>query len=226
MRSLITVAAFGIIGLFVVESFRWIDQKHSTPPPSPGALPSVPLAQAPGVRRDTPESRVHERNPTPLKAALPDVTLSFVYPDAPALMIENQSESLARDIKWFVALWNMDLPDRNDPLPIPVSIFDWLRPHSKGGPLDLFKSPLVAPLLNKGNRLFGSASVLCPECARGRTFIVYIVWGEGGWFSEIEHEKSGSVIMPSNFLKDTREAYFRQLEASIPQSQRIPIGRF
>src|SRR5271169_4391850 len=105
----------------------------------------------------------------------------------------------------------MDLPDRNDPLPVPVQTFDWIKGHDKGGPQSLFSGPLVSPLLEHGNRLFGSATVDCPACTRGRTYIVYIVWGEGGWFSEVENEKSGHLIIPKDFLRDTREAYFKEL---------------
>jgi hypothetical protein len=155
----------------------------------------------------------------------PDVTLRFVYPKAPALVIANPSDSVVRDIKWAVGLWNMDLPDRDDPLPIPVSTFDWIRPHDEGGPQNLFDGPLVAPLLKSGNRLFGSVSVLCPECSRGRTYIVYIVWGKSGWFSEVENEKAGKLIIPANFLKEGREAYFKALEAAVPEKSRIPIAQ-
>ncbi len=172
---------------------------------------------------DSRQERVREQLPPP-KPKPPDVTLSFVYPKTPALVIANLSDSVARDIKWTVALWNIDLPDRNDPLPIPVSTFDWIKPHEKGGPQDLFGGPLVAPLLKPTNRLFGSASVSCPECSRGRTYIVYIVWGSHGWFSEIENEKSGNLIIPVNFLKETREAYFKALEAAVPKESRIPIA--
>ena len=155
---------------------------------------------------------------------LPDVALRFVYPKSPALVLANQSAVIARDIKWLVILWNMDLPDRNDPLPIPVSTFDWIRPHTQGGPQNLFGSPIVASLLKPGNRLFGSASVICPECARGRTYIVYIVWDDGGWFSEVENEKSGNPLTPPNFLEASRIEYFKALEAAASTQSRTPIG--
>ncbi len=145
--------------------------------------------------------------------ALPEVALRFVYPKSPALVIVNSSNSLARDIKWTVVLWNMDLPDRADPLPIPVSTFDWLKPHQEGGPQNLFGGGSVAPLLKSGDRLFGSASVNCPNCARGRTYIVYIVYGNGGWVSDLPEENSGGLIIPPNVLKETREEYFKNLEA-------------
>ena len=154
---------------------------------------------------------------------LPDVALRFVYPKSPALILDNQSAVIARDIKWTVLLWNMDLPDRNDPLPIPVSTFDWLRPHDQGGPQNLFGSPHVAPFLKPGNRLFGSAAVICPECARGRTYIVYIVWNDSGWFSEVEHVKSGTPFAPPNFLEASRIAHFNALELMAPAQSRTPI---
>ena len=154
----------------------------------------------------------------------PDLALRFVYPESPALVIVNQSSVLAKDIKWAVALWNMDLPDRNDPLPIPVSMFDWIRPNDEGGPQNFFGEPLVASLLKRGDRLFGSASVCSPESIRGRSYIVYIVYGKGGWVSEVEDEKSGKLLIPPNFLKSTRAEYFKALEARIALASRIPIG--
>jgi hypothetical protein len=154
----------------------------------------------------------------------PDVTLRFVYPTAPALILTNQSAIIAKNIKWTVVLWNMDLPDRNDPLPIPVGTFDWIKPHDEGGPLALFNSPPVSSLLKQGNRLFGCASVDCPNCDRGRTYIVYITWGEGGWFSELKNEKSGRIIVPPDFSKASRIEYFKALEAAVPRKMRVPIG--
>lgn len=174
------------------------------------------------------DSREAMKTPRPAHAEpahkTPDVAIRFVYPKSPALILVNQSSVIARDIKWSVALWNLNLPDRNDPLPIPVSTFDWIKPHDEGGPQNLFDGSLVAPLLKPGNQLFGSASVTCPECARGRTYVVYIVWGEGGWFSEIESETSGKILIPPNFLQPSRSEYFKALEAMVLVQSRMPIG--
>jgi hypothetical protein len=84
----------------------------------------------------------------------------------------------------------------------------------------------VQALVKSGDRLFGGASVLCAECARGRTFVVYIVWGQGGWFSEIKHEREGIVFVPKKIQKDGIQAYFKALEALVPKKARIPIGEF
>jgi len=155
--------------------------------------------------------------------SLADVGLRFVYPKSPALKIVNLSDSLARDIKWMVVVWNMDLPDRNDPLPIPVSKFDWVKAHNEGGPQNLFNTTSVSPLLKPGNRLFGMASVDCTTCSRGRTYIVNIIWGQGGWVAEVEDEKSGMVFIPLNLLKDSRVNFFKILEVKAAENLRVPI---
>ncbi len=154
----------------------------------------------------------------------PDLALRFIYPESPALVLINQSPVVAKNIKWAVALWNMDLPERNDPLPIPVSTFDFIRANQEGGPQNLFGLPTVKPLLKRGDRLFGSASVCSPDCIQGRTYIVYIVWGKSGWFAEVREEKSGNILIPPNFLKASRDLYFKTLESMISIDSRIPIG--
>jgi hypothetical protein len=88
--------------------------------------------------------------------------------------------------------------------------------------MNLFNSPSVSPLLKNGNRLFGSAVVDCPTC-RGRTYIVYIVWGQGGWVYEVE--KGGRHPMPVNFLRDRREEFFKLLEAVATENEYSPPQR-
>jgi hypothetical protein len=172
------------------------------------------IRSQPGSGRD--EARLLEK---------PDLALRFVYPEFPALVLINQSSVLARDVKWTVVLWNRDLPQRNDPLPIPVSTFDWIRPNDEGGPQSLFGSPAVQSLLKLGDRLFGSASVCSPNCIQGRTYVVYIVWGKSGWFAEIKGEEAGKILIPRNFLKSSRDLYFQALDSMVPISNRINIGK-
>jgi hypothetical protein len=156
--------------------------------------------------------------------ARPDVTLRFIYPTGPALQLINQSGVTARDIKWTVAVWNLDLPDRTNPLPIPVTTFDFIMPHSSGGLQSLFDAPMVASLLHTGDHLIGSASVSCPDCARGRTFIVYIIWGHEGWFTEVLDKTGGELLIPRHFTKPEIEKYAHDLLSLVPQSARTPIG--
>lgn len=152
----------------------------------------------------------------------PDLALRFVYSESPAIVLINKSAVVAKDIKWTVVLWNMDLPERNDPLPIPISSFDWIRAHNESGPLDIFST--VRSLLKTGNRLFGSASVCSPDCVQGRTYVVYIEWGKSGWFAEVKEQKSGNVLIPRNFLKPYRDLYFKTLEGMVSIDSRININ--
>ena len=152
-----------------------------------------------------------------------DVAIRLVHPKSPALLLVNQSAVVAREIKWTVALWNMDLSDRNDPLPIPIKTFDWIRPNEVGGPQQIFNNLIVNSFLKSGDRLMGTISVNCPECTRGRTYVVFIVWNEGGWFSEVEIDKPGSVLVPESVLNDGLAKFLKALEAAVPTQQRLPI---
>lgn len=100
-KAFLAFLLFGAAGWGWVESWRWIASREalaiearSQKPPEP---PKVEIPEA------------------------PDVTLRFIYPNEPALVLVNQSGVTARDIKWTVALWNLDMPERTDPLPISVS---------------------------------------------------------------------------------------------------------
>jgi hypothetical protein len=162
-----------------------------------------------------------------------DVTLQFVYPTEPALMLINTSNKLAREIKWTVVLWNLDDPrvysnqnlpnkDIHEPLPIPIQIYDFIRPHSKGGAQNLFSSPLVAPYVKSGDRLIGSASTICPDCERGHTFVVYIEFGKGGWYSEVADNVSGEVLIPKHLTRETVVEYSEKIK-DVPGKDRIAI---
>ena len=203
-RKMIVGAVVGAILLpATIGALFWVDYRET--------LKKIPPELVPQQKPET-------------AAEFPDVTLRFVYPKSPALVLVNQSGKVAHQIKWLVALWNLDLPDRTDPLPISVSTFDFIRPHLESGPQNLFGSSLVSPLLKPGNRLIGSASVQCPDCVRGRTFIVYLVWDQGGWFTEVLDMTSGAVLTPPHFTREEIFQYFRELMARVPENARIPIS--
>lgn len=72
----------------------------------------------------------------------PDVTLRFVYAKSPLLILVNDSAVVAREIKWSVALWNIDDSTTLDPLPIPAAIYEFIRPKTISGPMGLFNTQL------------------------------------------------------------------------------------
>ncbi len=164
-------------------------------------------------------------NPPPPSAPKPEVVLHFVYPTSPALVLQNVTDGIARDMLWEVVLWNIDLPDRIDPLPIPSTAYSWLRPRSSGGPQSLFDTPQVASLLKPGSRLYGSAEVSCPECERSHTYFVFIKWGESGWFAEAKDAPDGQLLIPRPpFTTQVIAAYAQTIENIVPASMRVPIG--
>jgi hypothetical protein len=159
-----------------------------------------------------------------VEATPPDVGLRFVYAKSPALLIVNQSGVVARDIKWMVELWDMDAPNQNSPLPIPTTAFDWIQPHANGGPENLFASPALAHLLTSNTRLVGTAAISCATCTAVHLYVVYITFGQGGWFSEVDNPQSNWAVGPhDNQTPQGRVAFFNDLIATIPLEKRVPI---
>jgi hypothetical protein len=163
----------------------------------------------------------------------PDVTLSFAFAKSPTLMLSNQSNKLARSIRWTVVLWNLDNPmaysnpsapdTAHEPLPIPTSTIDFIRPRSKTGPLNLFDFPNIRSYVKPSNHLIGSASVICAECERGHTFLVDIILNTGGWYPELANVTSGDVMIPKRLTKQNVVVYFKDLIEQVPEKDRVPI---
>lgn len=161
--------------------------------------------------------------PTPqvAPARVPEVSLRFVSPEYPALQLINRSDVVAKDIKYTVVLWDIDNDTQVNPLAIPIATFDFIKAKQAGGPQNIFGP--VEHLLKPGTRLFGSASVNCPDCRRGFTYWVYIDWTHGGWFAEVPDETGGDLLIPSHLTRPELAAYFRDAQASVPEDRRIPI---
>jgi hypothetical protein len=160
---------------------------------------------------------------------LPEVGLRFVSPQAPMIVLDNKSGAIAKEIKWIAAIWNADNlrgyiqgSDGYDPLPIPVQTFDVLRPHTSSGGQGVFLQSKNAGYIRPGNRLIGSAGVICPNCSRGYTYFVYIVWGQGGWYAEDRSTVEGEVRVPTRITRDNLEAYFAMI-SQIPETERHQI---
>ena len=151
----------------------------------------------------------------------PEVTLSFVGPKDPDIQIHNPSNVVAENIKWALAVWDVDNPSRHDPLPFPADTFDFLTPKGSSLPIALFSRPQIAPLVKSGDVIFGSATVSCPHCLRGRTFWIYIKLGSEGWYSEVKSVTNGGFVdlSPTPYLEDS----VREFIKTIPDHDRNPI---
>jgi hypothetical protein len=125
----------------------------------------------------------------------------------------------AERILWSVLAWDID-NTRTDPLPIPAASFDFLRPDGHSLPIETFNTPLLRPIVKFGDRIVGSASVGCPDCGHGNTYVFCIKWGSGGWYAQIRNMTQGEWLAPANraHLKE----YINTLLAT-PTSARVPI---
>lgn len=152
----------------------------------------------------------------------PLVGLKIVGAKGPGVACTNESDVIARDILWEVVIWNRDTLELQ-PLPIPTQKCDWLRPRDESAPFDISH---WFGQLKPGTHLVGSAIISCPNCITGRTYILSIVVGEGGWFSEVSPGpgKGGKLLVPLNAeSEDGRAKFLDALEAAVPADKRIPI---
>jgi len=164
---------------------------------------------------------------------LPDINIRITHPKSPTLVIDNISDQVAMQIKWSVAIWNLDdprtyvkpSPQRNihDPLPIPTQTFDFLRPRMSSTAQGLFNTQQSVPFVKNGQRLFGSISAVCPTCKKGITIIVYAVYGEGGWYYYDKDVTEGQLIIPVSGTTENIQEFYKSLSANIPISHRITI---
>jgi hypothetical protein len=155
----------------------------------------------------------------------PQIAIRFVYPENPSLQILNLSDVTARDIRYGVGMWNMNkLDKKNTPLPIPSGGVDFLRPRQAGGPLGIFS--VIEPI-DQGAELFGSINIQCPDCLSSKTYVVYIVWGQGGWYGQNLEITDGIIIPKGVKLSDASSSdmsdFANFLVRSVPEARRAKI---
>jgi hypothetical protein len=155
---------------------------------------------------------------------IPDVAMAFYNPAGPYLRIINESDAIARQIKWSVVVWNVDDTSNLNPLPIPVQTYDYLRPRHSGGNEVPFANSLLSGEVRIGTHLFGCATVECPDCTKGRSYWIYIDYGNSGWYSEIPGGDA-QLRVPAEMSHDGILRYEAAMIASVPVSKRIPLGQ-
>lgn len=162
--------------------------------------------------------------PAPTSAPRPEVALRFQDPDSPTLVILNTSGVVAQNIKWWVLLFDFDryMPGSLPIAPIHSSTFDFLRAHAPSIPQSLSAEPGFFSIVKPGDRLYGSAIVDCPECKRSRTYLLYLKWGENGWYSLDKTAPQGQVHRPTSQSAEDAAAFVHLVE-SVPPSARVPI---
>ena len=146
----------------------------------------------------------------------PDVSVVLVYSKEPALILNNTSNVVAREIKYWFAIWNLNRIANNmpSPLQIPSATADWIRPKDRVGPMNIFNR--VLSQLQSGDRLTGYIGVTCPNCLKTRLFWVDINYDQGGWYAEMTPREVESMKTAINIPK--------QLPDGIPVNRRIAIN--
>lgn len=211
-----TVSAFGITFYnSCLDAIEKSEKRLAAPPKAP-AIQEAEKREA--VRFDS----AHVAGVSSNVVQKPDINLELRNVQTPYLVLLNSSDSLAREVKWMFALWNIDDGGSIQPLPIQIQTFDWIRAGDSSGPQEVF-SPAIIEKLKVGNRIVGSMSELCPDCARGRTYLISIRWRERGWYVEVPASKNGDLLVPDQPInRASLEKFFDKLER-IPEAQRLKI---
>jgi hypothetical protein len=159
---------------------------------------------------------------------LPVVTGCLVDPKRPALVLVNSSNVVAEQIKHSYVLFDLDSSNPNEPLHIPVGMFDFIKPQEAGGPQNIFDSIVGPSVVKDGDRIVGSIAISCPKCAIGRSYLVSITLGATtGWFTPIEGKISGWLETPPISADPTKPFFsavgFLPILEKVPHDKRISI---
>jgi hypothetical protein len=109
-----------------------------------------------------------------------DLSVTFAYPKAPALLISNESEKTANDVAVNFAVWN--LTKSSLPLPIVTNKQDFIHARTRTGPFTVFENQ---NLPTSNDRIFGLVVASCRNCVGEKTYWLNVTWGKDGWVSKI-----------------------------------------
>jgi hypothetical protein len=138
----------------------------------------------------------------------------------PTFSFLDSSDSMARNIRWAIVLWNTEVPDEANSIPIFTYPVDWLKPHQESGAIEILGQ---GTNFNTGTVLIGTAGLDCPNCDP-ESYILYIKWGESGWYAKTDKRWKGQPVLPADGLTRVgREMYFKNLVGIVPQTNRIAM---
>jgi hypothetical protein len=153
----------------------------------------------------------------------PELTLCFIGYDRPTLVVLNVSDQVAENIVWQTVLFDLDSPTPDNTLQIPGQKLEYLKPATKlsnGAVMeDLFSFTVGPQVVKSGDRIVGSAAASCPKCLHEKTFLLSIILGSGGWYSQSAEDTSGGLILPP----DGKAMTMYKMLQSLPTVSRIEI---
>jgi len=158
------------------------------------------------------------------KPDLPAVSFRVINLKSIGISASNTYNVIAKDVRYDLTAWDLDL-DKDDSLCIFSHSEPWIRPGENVYPYSFVARKEVAPLVKNGDKLLGLASISCPECIATKSYLVFAINGQGGWFFEYPKGMSPNLPKISKLIPAIRknpEKYF----SDIPLSARIPIKEF
>ena len=152
-----------------------------------------------------------------------DVVIRFVYPtNEVAINLENNSgDTVARDPKYAPGVWDLDSPDLNQPLQIPVQTGDYIRPKEMWGPNQFLGVPASLQRIKTGDRLFGFVTATCSNCSRSRFYWLFVKYGTGGWYAE--ESRPINLAGLAKDIPSIAKSSDVELAALVPEKNRIRI---
>jgi hypothetical protein len=141
--------------------------------------------------------------PTPAvvhREEAPNISLTLVHPEDPALMLNNTSSAIVRDFLYWYELWDLSVIQNEHAIVLPIlsAKGDWIRPKESSGPMQIFQN------VKKGDHISGFIGASCPKCKRNDWLYVDIVFGTGGWYveltdKELKETEKKTVNLPLNY---------------------------
>jgi hypothetical protein len=156
----------------------------------------------------------------------PDVGLIFHRPSQLQFSVTNLSKAIVREPKYQFLIYDMDLPDDEQPylnLLIPVKILDFIRPNNALGPFGVVSLSKRGSQVKVGHHLFGYAQIQCPECEYFRRYWVYSEYGKTGWYAEIPQEEHPYILKKLAKVIHGDNDYQKLISDIVPKEARVTL---
>jgi hypothetical protein len=154
------------------------------------------------------------------------IAASLISPSDPAIVGENNSDSVAEGISWQLVMF------RTTDLAVfsyVTTNMGYIKGHSKGAPHAMQLNSLPhAPAwgveipgggqIIDGDNVIGTLSVDCALC-KGITLVVSFIWGKSGWFYQTPNG-NGRLLVPKEMTKAGITRFIEFLNDTSPIAER------
>lgn len=117
-------------------------------------------------------------------ASPPELSLAIAGTESPVMTITNLGMRTATGVRYTVEAVNLDREAERGAsvfLPVPSDTAELLHPIPNGWKVELLPAAAKRLVANR-NRVAGSVTLTCDECAAAGTWAFYLASGKEGWF--------------------------------------------